>query len=135
MDRHLNNYAIIEKGNVPEIVIFDNELMLSEVSTLLGGYSIGMDEYDYFFKDGNYDENEENLFHKFLRISDESYREIVEDKLWIIDRENIEKALLKVEKRVETKIPNFIKNDIKRKFDNNRNMINKVLEETNERRL
>ncbi len=136
MDRHTSNYAIIEEDGIPKIKIFDNELMLSEVCIMLGGYSIGIDDSDNFFLSSEYNPSEENYLHKFLRVSDSPYKEMLNEKLWIISDENLDNVLLRIENRTNKKIDIELKKEIKNKFNENRKMIIKQLEEhKNKRKL
>lgn len=135
IDRHLSNSAIRKNNDELEVVIFDNELMLNEASISLGGYSLGVEENDDFFKSSEYDPNEEKFLHKFLRISDKSYKNLINENLWVISDENIDNAIKKVENRTKSTIPNGIKKYIKDGFRRNNEMIGEILEETNNKRM
>lgn len=110
-DRHVGNYGlIISNNNVSVAPIFDNENMLSIYSIVDGDFCIGMEDRDYY---------ESDLFTKFLRLSDDMYLEKIESKLWIIEPNNIENIIKRVESKLESKIDNEIKDKILLNFSDN----------------
>lgn len=126
IDRHVENYGIIEGGKICFNPIFDNEKILSDDSIIHGIYSIGIDESDYHkyaFEYGNND----NFIDKFLNLSDELYAILLKEKISIINDENIDIILNKVENRIKSKIPQSIINKIRLKFKQNKEMINDCL--------
>ena len=106
-DRHDENYGIIVGNNIKISPVFDNNCMLSDISLYEGEYSITIDQ----------DSNEENnIIQEFLSVSSLEYTELLKSKLWIIEENNINKVLERVEKRINRKIEERYKTSIKRKF-------------------
>lgn len=129
-DRHVSNLGIIEnKNGVNFAPLFDNEKILSD-SILNGVYSLGVDRDDYYLKI-----LKENFLIKFFRVSIPEYIEYYKSKLWIISDENIDKVLKRVEDRTNSMINENLKQKIRDKFEINRNMIENVLDEINQRKL
>lgn len=134
IDRHSDNFGIIENGeNVSLTPLFDNEKILSELSLLYGGYSLGVDEEDHKFFEIDL-EPEEKYLMKFLNVSSNEYKELLKSKLWIIDEDNIERIFERIEDRIKRKIEPIIKSRIKVGFATQLENINYTLEYT-ERKL
>lgn len=134
IDRHVDNYGIIENDlGVNFAPLFDNEKMLSS-SIYDGGYSLGIDKDDYFFNEIDF-EPDRNFLKKFFFVSSSEYIDYYKSKLHIISEENIDKVLKRVEIRTNSEITETLKKQIKDKFNKNRNMINNVLEQTKQRKL
>lgn len=126
-DRHPSNIEIIEnKDGVNIAPLYDNTLMLTSSSMTYGIYSLGLDRDDYL-KDIHLDENS-NLLYRFLNISDSSYQDILKSKLWVISKENIDKVLSRVEKKINSVIDSDIKESIKEDFAKNNEYILNVLQ-------
>lgn len=127
VDRHLFNFGIIECDNFVDIApIFDNEKMLSESSIYYGDYSIGICESDYSYCIRQL-EPIDNYIYKFINISDIRYKHLLKEKLEIISQKNISEIILKVENKINSKIPKPIKDKIIKRFYINNKMINSIL--------
>lgn len=121
IDRHIDNYGFILKNNWYSLApLFDNEKILSNDSINECFYSIGVDSMDY----NNYDIN---ILHKFLVYSDKMYLDMIKSKLWIIEQQNILKALNRIEERIGCSIQINIKESILKRFEINYDTINRVI--------
>ena len=135
VDRHYDNYGILEdKTGIRIAPIFDNTFMLSDLTLLDGGYSLGVDGDDNFLSDDYFDFGDKYLI-KFLKYSSSEYVDYLKSKLWIIESENVDRILSRVENKIHTKIDENIKKGIKVKFKINLDNINCALEYCNERKL
>ena len=123
IDRHVDNYGIIETENsIKFSSLFDNEKILSLDSIKNGIYSIGIDEYDYHACSCNYSITD-NFINKFLSFSDETYLFLLLQKLNIINDENINIVLNRVENKIHSDINPVIRNMIQARFKQNKDMI------------
>lgn len=95
-DRHDENYGIIEGNSIHITPVFDNENMLSKDSLYDKYYSIGVDTENNII--------DENILDSFLWMSDSRYKEKLRDKLWIIDRDNLNDVLNRVDSKLQTKM-------------------------------
>lgn len=103
-DRHIDNYGILINNDEPSITpLYDNENIFDEEAIKSGLFCIGIEENDYFRDD---------LFTKFLTISDSSYLERLESKLWIIQDSNFQSIFDRIEQRINCKVSLEIKKDI-----------------------
>ena len=118
-DRHCDNFGIIENSEINISPLYDNEFLLYIDSMLYGKYNLGVDIYDNYLKN--------DLFKKFLYISSRDYLEFIKSKLYLIENDNIIKILNKIEYNIDCKINIDIRNDIIRKFDMNKEIINKEI--------
>ena len=107
-DRHINNWMIMEyeNGDVDLQPIFDNGKFLIkspyEVETLL------MVDDDSVFLDYN--------ILRFNKISSSDFCNKIRDYIWVIEENNIEKILLRIERRTGHTIPIEQKDNIKLRF-------------------
>ena len=134
-DRNIGNYGIIEtKDEVKLSPIYDNENMLSHISLFNGEYCVGVDDEENIFSD-DYTGSDNKFLIKFLKQSSSEYADLLKNKLWIISQDNIDKVLKRVEDRINCKISENIKNDIKAEFNINYENIKYTLEYNDERKL
>lgn len=125
IDRHIENFGIVENEyGIHFAKVFDNEKMLSYYSINRGIYSVGINREDHHTTVNGYSYN---LLSKFICYSDSIYRDIIVEKLKIIDEDNIEEILKKVEKRIKTKIQPNVRDRIKVRFKMNYLMIEQVI--------
>lgn len=126
-DRHYNNYLLLEtKDDVNIGPIIDNQYILNSNAIYYGGYDIGISYDDYFYC-AQYLKDEDNFLLKFLNLSDSSYRDIIESKLYLIEDANINNIFQIIENRIGCKINSLIKRKLLDKFKVNRNMIKSIL--------
>lgn len=126
-DRYYFNYLLLEKENDVNIgPIIDNENMLNQNAIYYGGYDISVSYEDYFYCAQHLNE-EDNFLLKFLDVSDVSYREIIENNLFLIEEENINNIFKLIENKIGCRISPFIKKKILDNFKINRNMIKNIL--------
>lgn len=117
-DRHDENYGIITGTKTKMSPVYDNNFMLSGISLYDGDYSIKVES--------NMNE-EDNILNKFLSISSLEYTELLESKLWIIEEDNIDKIIKRVEERTNRKIEERFKKNIKRDFSRQLRNIKTIL--------
>lgn len=122
MDRHLNNLIIEEINNNKHFLIFDNEEMLNNDSINYGIYSIGIDENDFHYCIDEYN-YEDNFILKFLIVFND--KNIICDKLYILEKEYIINLLKKIENERNIKIDINLKKYLINKFEKNKKMIEK----------
>ncbi len=102
IDRHDKNIGIIENDTISLSPLFDNEKILSKNSIYEEIYSLRLDD--------NYNEE----------INDK-----LEEKIWIIDNNNISKVFERIEYRINSNIPDFIKDETRYRFSENKKRIMK----------
>lgn len=125
-DRHSQNYGILEKDNRVSLApLFDNEEMLGSDYLFENIYSFGVNRQDYY---GNLYANY-SILEKFLSTTND-YDLFLEKKKEIINKENIENILRKVESKLNhNKIPSRLREKIKERFEFNYRTINRILKE------
>lgn len=124
VDRHMCNYGLLENASGISLdYIFDNENMLDSISIYEGGYSIGIDRSDYFI----FENEGMHFLEKFLTISDKAYYDYFKEKLNIISVDNLLKAFSRVETKIGCMVHPQIKADILKKFDENHQVIDRVI--------
>ena len=134
IDRHSDNLFLVEKGkSVSFSPLLDNEWMLNNTSIELGGYSLGIDREDYFFVPTEMYEKE-NFLEKYLRTCSSSDIQFFESKLWIIEEENLENVFQRVEKRIHAPMNPKIREEMLKKFEQNRTMIKTVIKKIGKKR-
>lgn len=127
-DRNVTNFGIIENNNGVSLApLFDNETILSDTCIDYGGYSLAVSRDDFFYCAWDLEE-EDNFLYKFLNISDSRYIKLFEEKLWIIEKENLLKVFSRIENKIKSNIPSEIKLKKIKSFEDNISMINGVLE-------
>lgn len=120
-DRHVGNYGLIISNNSVSVApIIDNENMLSIYSIVEGEFCIGMEDRDYY---------ESDLFTKFLKLSSDIYLGKFESKLWIIEPNNIEKIINRVENKLGARMDEKIKEKIRLDFWDNLISIKSIISE------
>lgn len=102
IDRHDKNIGIIENDTISLSPLFDNEKILSKDSIYEEIYSLRLDD--------NYNEEINNK---------------LEEKIWIIDNNNISKVFERIEYRINSNIPDFIKDETRYRFSENKKRIMK----------
>ena len=117
-DRHDENYGIITGTKTKMSPVYDNSFMLSGISLYDGDYSIKVES--------NMNE-EDNILNRFLSISSLEYTKLLESKLWIIEEDNIDKIIKRVEERTNRKIEERFKKNIKRDFSRQLRNIKTIL--------
>jgi len=125
IDRHMDNIFIVENNTIKFSPIFDNEKMLNKYSINMGIYSLGVDREDYKYSEEDYDYSD-NFIYKFLTKYNE-YRNILIDWLFIIEDDNLDIIFNNIEDKINNEIEENMKKYIKSKFKQNKNMIQKVL--------
>ena len=125
-DRHSQNYGVLEKDNRVSLApIFDNEEMLGSDFLFENIYSFGVNRQDYY---GNL-YADYGIFEKFLSTTD-NYDSFLDKKKEIINKENVEKILRKVEAKLNyNKIPTRLREKIAERFNFNYRTINRILNE------
>ena len=73
--------------------------MLSPISIVSAGYSISIDESDYFCSEDNLNYNY-NTISKFLYYSSREYLNVLEKRLDLISENEIENILQSIEERL-----------------------------------
>lgn len=127
IDRHSLNLIIIEnQEGVNFSKVFDNERMLDHLSIIDCGYALGIDKDDYFEKRSEFKEKE-NFVQKFINTGSGIYKKLLQENLEIINEENIERILQKVEKRIGVHINHTIKKSLKMRFLVNYETLNSIL--------
>ena len=122
-DRHIENYGICENEDTIHLSkIIDNENMLSPISIVSAGYSISIDESDYFCSEDNLNYNY-NTISKFLYYSSREYLNVLVKRLDLISENEIENILQSIEERLNAPIIPNIRNNIKNRFEKNYSMI------------
>ena len=125
-DRHANNLGLIIKDNNVELApIFDNDNMLREIAMNDGAFFLGIDRNDYY----NYvtgESKNDNVFDKFIRISDSEYTERLKRMLPLISDESINNIFKELEEDGVI-VPKEKREDIIKRFRKNYNIIeNKI---------
>lgn len=122
VDRHADNLSlIIDENGVNFLPLYDNENMLASDSINCGFYTLGVD-----YKDFN-SNAEYNILEKFLSYSDYMYLDKLQSKLWIIEEDNFEKILKRVENKIGTFIQPSIRNELIYRMKENLEMIKRVI--------
>ena len=117
IDRHDQNIAIVEEDDhITFNKLWDHGNMLSSDAIEDGNYSLHVNREDYITRN-------DNILEHFLEKYETTYMSILEEKLKIISEENINSILNRVEERIGTKIPPFIKIEVIHKFKENNEMI------------
>lgn len=124
-DRHSQNYGILVSDKTITLSpIFDNEEMLGNDFLFENIYSLGVNRQDYYASSlGSY-----HILEKFLD-SEDDYLFFINKRKEIINRENIEKILKNVEKRINANIPSRLRKNIEERFDFNYKTISKIVKE------
>lgn len=125
IDRHSRNFMILEKEK-PFLKIFDHEKMLSSTSIYEGGYSLGIDENDYFTTEEELDV-EDHFVRKFMRVYSKDELALFQQYLKLIAEEEIERVLAMVEQKIQAKMIKPIREEIQYKFRENQKMLKKIL--------
>ncbi len=129
-DRHIENYGIlIHHDDISLAPLFDNGEMLSSFAVYDGEFAMGIDIHDY----SDFHE-EESLLHKFLRVSDRAYAERLSNKLSIISNDNMEDVIRRVELKIKHPMNTFIKQNIIKMMEDNRQSIINTLNGYTKRR-
>ena len=130
-DRHELNWGIVEEQDKIYVQpLYDNERILifdSDIRLLphIDNESSFNSEYESVVR---------KMVLEFITISGSEYLDWLKEKLFLINKENIEKIFSKVEIRINFSIPLEIKNDILIKFEKITEIIDKVLEEYENKR-
>lgn len=121
-DRHSDNWQIMEYGDEVDIApLYDNERILYAFDGT-NYVSIKSDDLPY-----------ENLWYSiknFQKISSEKYRDIIQEKLWIISEENLYRVFERIEMKTGYPMPTHIKNYYITQYEKHRKKIEEILEET-----
>ena len=125
IDRHSRNLMILEKENL-FFKIFDHEKMLSSTSIYEGGYSLGIDEDDYFTTEEELDV-EDHFVRKFVKVCSKDELVLFQQYLELIAEEEIESVFAMVEQKIQSKMMKPIREEIQYKFSENEKMLKKVL--------
>ena len=104
IDRHDKNIGIIENDTISLSPLFDNEKILSKDSIYEEIYSLRLDD-------------------KY----NEEIKDKLEEKLWIIDSDNISKVFDRIENYINSNIPDYIKDESRYRFSENKKRIIKRL--------
>lgn len=122
IDRHADNISLIKYENEIDLLpLYDNENMLSSDSIKCGFYTLGVDSKDF---NSN---AEHNILEKFFSYSDNIYLEKLKSKLWIIEEDNFEKILKRVEEKISASIHPRIRNELFYGMKENVDMIKRVI--------
>lgn len=111
-DRHSYNWGIVEsEGKIDIQPLYDNELAFDDIKELppLVSESLKEEEPLHF---SHYDHSTEEALVEFLEVSGSRYIEKLEEKLPLIQEENIASVISRVEKRIGCEIPQFVKEHI-----------------------
>lgn len=125
-DRHSQNYGILQSVDIVSLApIYDNEEMLGSDFLYENIYAFGVNRQDYYASSlGTY-----HILEKFLDTNPD-YDFFINRKKEIINRENIEKILTKVEKRLNGyKIPSGLRENIQERFYFNYKTISRIIYE------
>lgn len=127
IDRHTDNLFIESyDDNINFSKLLDNEYMLSSDSICFNYYTLGVDNMD-FNSDCEY-----NMLKKFLeKYGDTIYFDLLKSKLWIIEPENFELILKRVEEKIQAPIVGGIREKLIKKMENNYKNIERVIKEYN----
>lgn len=116
-DRHECNFEIEESDNNIDLApIYDNERII---------YGSG---YTSISVDRDTISNDIEELKKFLDYSDYSYIDRIKDRLWIIDRENLEKVFKRIEDKTQYPISEDIKERFISKFQMRKNELETILD-------
>ena len=131
-DRHANNLGLIIKNNNVELApIFDNDNMLREIAMNDGAFFLGIERKDYY----NYlngESKKDNVFDKFIKISDSEYIERLKNMLSVISDDSIIEIFKELEKE-GVKISKEKQLDILNRFRKNYNIIEKKIDKNKTR--
>jgi hypothetical protein len=125
-DRHSQNYGVLETDKTVRLApIYDNEEMLGSDYLFENIYSFGVNRQDYYASSlGTY-----HIFEKFLDSNDD-YTFFINKRKEIINRDNVEKILTNVEKRLDgNRIPSRLRKNIEERFDFNYKTISRIINE------
>lgn len=124
-DRHDGNMGILETEDGINIApIFDNSLIFRNPPNYV----------DVLKTDEDIERDWHMELLKFLSQSSMEYQDRIKGKLWVIDDDNIESVINRVEKRIDTKINNKLKEKIMTFFKIRKTEIDKILNEFNKRK-
>lgn len=119
-DRHTDNIGFIEtKTGVHLTPAFDNDLMLSELAVHDGYYSLGINRAD--------SEYQGHILEKFFHIFNQDHYRIFSEKVEIINPENMDRIIKRVEKRIGTEMNDVIKSKIKKEMFFHYNNLKKIV--------
>lgn len=122
-DRHDGNIGILEdENNVNITPVFDNELLLESEKSLDSVLKVDEEQIDDW----------KISFTKFITQSSDEYKEKIKDKLWIINEDNINDIIKRVEVKTNSKLSDEYKKNITELFKIRKEEIEELL---NERRL
>ena len=122
-DRHDGNVGVLEDENGINITpVFDNELLLEEEKSLDSVLKVDEEQIDDW----------RISFTKFITQSSHEYKDKIREKLYIIDEDNIDNVIKRVEIRINSKLDEEYKNNIIELFKIRKEEIEELL---NERRL
>lgn len=111
-DRHSFNWGVVESdGKIDIQPLYDNEFAFDHRKELppLVSESLKEDElFNFFYDDYSFEE----ALLQFLEVSGDRYIEKIREKLPLIQAENILSVISRVEKRIHSKIPEYVKNHI-----------------------
>lgn len=126
VDRNEDNFGFIQNQNGISLApIYDNEKILSRSSLIQGFYRLSVDEDDdlnTFYQDPL---SYRNIIRKYILKYKKA--DLLAKKLEIISNNNIENIIDRVEEQTEYDMPNYIKSDVKRLFNDNKLKIERNL--------
>ncbi len=124
-DRFSENWFLeVGKEDINIGPVFDNERMLSKESDSLG-YYVQLTTWET--KEGQ--QNIWQAIQDFQNVSSQEYTKLLQDKLWIISRQNILSIFDRMQKEMDYEIPNDWKNYYLVAFENHQHEIEKILEQ------
>ncbi len=117
-DRHSKNWGIVESKDKIDIQpIYDNELAFNNIKALPSLVSESLKEEELFHF-SHYEHAVKDVLLEFLEVSGGRYLEKLQEKLPLIQNENIVSVLSRVENRIGCEIPQDVKSYIQNCFSN-----------------
>lgn len=111
-DRHSFNWGVVESdGKIDIQPLYDNEFAFDNIKELPPLVSESLKEEEPFYFSDDDHSFEESLL-QFLEASGGRYIEKFQEQLPLIKEENILSVISRVEKRIHSKIPEYVKNHI-----------------------
>ena len=116
-DRHCLNWEIVESENNIDIApLYDNEFILSTTS-----YAIALSMVNEISDDL------EDSLDMFLKESSIEYKDLLKQKMWIIDAENLKYAFKRIEEKTRYPMPEDVKQYYLIEYEKHRNLLKNQL--------
>lgn len=132
-DRHSYNWGVVEsESNISLQLLYDDESIFNEYVEIspLVSENLYIDELEFFVEE---DTPSSKALREFIEVSSGEYLERIKSKIPLIETENINRIITRVEKKIHYPIPNNVKEYIRTSFSNILKNILGVIQDYEER--